>query len=225
MTWRAIVDQLLSSLFEPPCAACKQRLSSPLDGAVCGSCWTALRLTPHLHHVSQGSSSPSLISSWCAVDHYEGRMKEIVHALKYERRRSIAAPLGGLMRLAGAPVLRDADVVVPVPLHRRREYQRGFNQAEDLAQHLGVPVIRMLKRSRHTHSQIELPKAQREQNVRGAFELAEAWGLRPEACVVVLVDDVSTTGSTLEACAKVLRAAGVKDVRAVTAARVVSVRR
>ena len=128
------------------------------------------------------------------------------------------------MRLAGAPVLRDADVVVPVPLHRRREYQRGFNQADDLALHLGVPVVRMLKRSRHTHSQIELPKAQREQNVRGAFELAEACGLRPEACVV-LVDDVSTTGSTLDACAKVLRSAGAKDVRAVTAARVVSGRR
>lgn len=200
-----------------------------LDGAVCASCWTALRITPHLHHVSPAGS---LVSAWCAVDHYEGRMKEIVHALKYDRRRSIAAPLGALMRLAGAPVLRDADVVVPVPLHRRREYQRGFNQADDLALHLGVPVVRMLKRSRHTHSQIELPKAQREQNVRGAFELAEACGLRPEArdlkpegCVVVLVDDVSTTGSTLDACATVLRAAGVKDVRAVTAARVVSGRR
>ena len=221
MSWRVVVDQLLSTLFEPPCAACHQRKARPLDGAVCASCWTALRITPHLHHVSPAGS---LVSAWCAVDHYEGRMKEIVHALKYDRRRSIAAPLGALMRLAGAPVLRDADVVVPVPLHRRREYQRGFNQADDLALHLGVPVVRMLKRSRHTHSQIELPKAQREQNVRGAFELAEACSLRHEACVV-LVDDVSTTGSTLDACAKVLRSAGAKDVRAVTAARVVSGRR
>ena len=60
-------------------------------------------------------------------------MKEIVHALKYERRRSIAPRLGGLMRECAAALLRDADAVVPVPLHRRREYQRGFNQADDLA--------------------------------------------------------------------------------------------
>ena len=116
MSWRVVVDQLLSTLFEPPCAACQQRKARPLDGAVCASCWTALRLTPHLHHVSQGSSSPSLISSWCAVDHYEGRMKEIVHALKYERRRSIAAPLGTVMRECAKEMLRDADIVVPVHL-------------------------------------------------------------------------------------------------------------
>ena len=82
----------------------------------------------------------------CAVDRYEGRMKDIIHALKYERRRSIAPPLGALMRERGAELLRDADVVVPVPLHPRREYQRGFNQAEDLARQLGVPVLPLLKR-------------------------------------------------------------------------------
>ena len=79
MSWRVVVDQLLSTLFEPPCAACHQRKARPLDGAVCASCWTALRITPHLHHVSRAGS---LVSAWCAVDHYEGRMKEIVHALK-----------------------------------------------------------------------------------------------------------------------------------------------
>lgn len=152
-------------------------------------------------------------------------MKEIVHALKYERRRSIAAPLGTVMRECAKEMLRDADIVVPVPLYPLREYRRGFNQADDLAQHLGVPIARILRRARHTHSQIELPKQAREENVRGAFVLAETHDQPPAGCVAVLVDDVSTTGSTLAACARVLRAAGVREVRAVTAARVVSGRR
>ena len=158
----------------------------------------------------------------CAVDHYEGRMKEIVHALKYDRRRSIAAPLGNLMRSAGARVLRDAEVVVPVPLHPRREYQRGFNQADDLARHLGLPVAPLLKRVVFTQPQIELPKEDRHRNVRDAFaHTPNPRSPIPVPFIVVLIDDVSTTGATLDACARVLKNAGVKEVRALTAARVV----
>jgi ComF family protein len=167
------------------------------------------------------------------VDHYEGRMKEVVHALKYERRRSISPRLGALMRECGAALLKDADVVVPVPLHPRREYERGFNQAEDLASHLGLPVARLLTRVKHTHSQIELPRHERQENVKDAFALSQGprslipgpRSLIPDPRIVVLVDDVSTTGSTLEACARVLRDAGVKEVRALTAARVVTSKR
>lgn len=151
-------------------------------------------------------------------------MKEIIHALKYERRRSISPRLGSLMRECGAAALQDANAVVPVPLHPRREYDRGFNQAEDLAMHLGLPVMRLLKRVRHTPSQIELPKNQRQQNVKDAFGLQRsAIGEMPR--IVVVVDDVSTTGSTLDACARVLKDAGVEEVRALTAARVVNARR
>jgi ComF family protein len=161
----------------------------------------------------------------CAVDRYEGRMKEIIHALKYERRRSIAPPLGELMRMTGARILKDADLVVPVPLHPRREYQRGFNQADDLARHLGVPVVPLLKRVVFTRSQIELPADQRHANVKNAFGLTVPGSRLPAPGVVVLVDDVATTGATLEACATVLKRGGVKEVRAITAARVVSERR
>jgi ComF family protein len=213
---------LLSTLFEPPCAACRQRLLHPLDGAVCADCWTALRLAPPLVdqlRVGDGAD-------WCcAVDRYEGRMKEIIHALKYDRRRSIAPPLGGLMREAGARVLRQADVVVPVPLHPRREYQRGFNQADDLARHLGLPVAPLVKRVAFTQSQIELPKEQRQENVKDAFALSVPGSRFRIPSLVVLVDDVSTTGATLDACARVLKRAGVKEVRALTAARVVHERR
>ena len=96
-------------------------------------------------------------------------MKDIIHSLKYERRRSIAPPLGSLMKECGVQLLQDANLVVPVPLHPRREYQRGFNQAEDLAHELGPPVARLLVRTRHTQSQIELPKHERQDNVRDAF--------------------------------------------------------
>ena len=216
----SVVNFALSTLFEPPCAACKQRLLRPLAGAVCEQCWAGLRLATHL---TERYSSDHAVSWACAVDRYEGRMKDIVHSLKYERRRSIAPPLGGLMRECGVQLLHDANLVVPVPLHPRREYQRGFNQAEDLARELGPPVARLLVRTRHTPSQIELPKNERQDNVRDAFAFRpDPRSLSPNPRVVVLVDDVSTTGATLEACARVLKASGVKEVRALTAARVVS---
>jgi ComF family protein len=149
-------------------------------------------------------------------------MKEIIHALKYERRRSIAPPLGELMRMTGARLLKDADLVVPVPLHPRREYQRGFNQADDLARHLGLPVVPLLKRVVYTQSQIDLPREKRRANVKDVFGLSVPGSRLPVPGVIVLVDDVSTTGSTLDACARVLKDAGVKEVRAITAARVVT---
>lgn len=244
MSLQAAANQLLSSLFEPPCAGCRQRLRDPLDGAVCSDCWTSLSLAHPLH---EHFPADHAISWACAVDHYDGRMKEIVHALKYDRRRTISTRLGALMRERGDALLCDADLVVPVPLHPRREYQRGFNQAEDLAGHLGLPVARLLRRARYTRSQIELPKHQRQENVKGAFVIDEPKGSSLQellcakgfplrsACsdepsgssslVVVLVDDVSTTGSTLDACARVLRSAGVREVRALTAARVDRARR
>jgi ComF family protein len=193
-------------------------LRYPLRGAVCDDCWLQLRLAPPL--IDQLRSDG--VDWSCAVDRYDGRMKEIIHALKYERRRSIAPPLGALMRATGARLLKDADAVVPVPLHRRREYQRGFNQAQDLAMHLGPPVMQLLTRTRHTHSQIDLPKDQRRANVKDAFALKPPGSRLTAPGIVVLVDDVATTGATLDACATVLKNAGVKEVRALTAARVVS---
>jgi len=234
VTWRSLVNHTLSSLFEPPCAGCRRRLLRPLDGAVCDDCWTSLRLASRpldQRHADHG------VDWACAVDRYEGRMKEIIHALKYERRRSIAPPLGELMRISGSRLLEDADIVVPVPLHPRREYQRGFNQADDLARHLGLPVVPLLKRVVFTRSQVELPKEERHANVKNAFAFRpdprlvlrsasrEGGSPIPDPRIVVLVDDVATTGATLDACATVLKRSGVREVRALTAARVVTERR
>ena len=230
MSWRALANSLLSSLFEPTCAACSQVLLQPLNGAVCERCWASIRRGTSLNEHPRGRHA---VDWACAVDLYEGRLRDIIHALKYERRRSIAKPLGGLMRESGAELLRGAELAVPVPLHPRRERARGFNQADDLARQLGLPVAPLLQRVRFTTSQIELPAEERHQNVRDAFVLGRIPGPGPRTpdpgpripAIVVLVDDVSTTGATLDACARVLKAAGVKEVRALTAARVVTGRR
>jgi ComF family protein len=156
-----------------------------------------------------------------AIGAYDGALRAIVHALKYEGRRSLARPLADLMRRRGADVLDGAACVIPVPLHASRRRHRGFNQAADLARHLGVPSIAALRRVRPTPTQTGLPAARRHRNMRDAFVVTRAARTLTEA-VVVLVDDVSTTGATLEACARVLKDAGVREVRALTAARVVT---
>ena len=141
-----------------------------------------------------------------------------MHALKYDGCRSLAKPLGQLMRQHGRDVIDGADVVVPVPLHGRRRRARGFNQAEDLARQIGLPVVHALRRVRATSSQTDLPAARRHANVRDAF--ARRRGRNVRGWRVLVVDDVCTTGATIEACARVLRQAGAVDVSALTAARV-----
>jgi len=154
---------------------------------------------------------------------FEGPLRSAIHAFKYEGRRSLAGPIGDLMHSVGADVLRDAHTIVPVPLHPWRHFRRGFNQAADLSRTLGPPVVHALWRTRATVSQSGLTAAARRRNVAGAFRLSPLLStttrerlLRDR--IVVLVDDVRTTGATLHACAEVLLAAGVREVRALTAA-------
>ena len=200
-------------MLAPRCAACQVPLDHPSAGAVCPRCWDAVvPLTP-----LGCCSVPPHIALASAIGPYEDSLKNIIHALKYEQRRSIARGLAQRMRAAGGEVLQGADVVVPVPLHRARERERGFNQAHEFARHLGVRMTEALVRTRETAAQADLPATRREVNVRGAFALRN--GISVEGLIVVLVDDVSTTGATLNACAAPLLAAGAQEVRALTAAR------
>ncbi len=220
MSLRALADTLLAVFFAPPCAVCNGVLERPLDGAVCPACWAALQPRP-------SPFSLRTVSCASAIGPYEATLRDVIHALKYDGRRSIAPRLSALMARYGSDVLRDADLAIPVPLHRRRQRQRGFNQADDLARALGLPVARVLRRVRATQPQVELPAEKRRDNVRDAFAIARArWSTTGRNLstvtgrVVVLVDDVATTGATLDACAQVLKIAGAKEVRALTAARV-----
>jgi ComF family protein len=156
---------------------------------------------------------------------YTGALRAIIHAFKYRRRRSLATPLAQLMRQHGEALIEDVDWVVPVPLHRTRARQRGFNQADDLARALRLPTLHALRRVRATRPQSDLPAARRNRNVRDAFALPRLRTRRVARTLagrcVILVDDVSTTGATLNACARVLKTAGAREVRALTAARAV----
>ena len=121
-------------------------------------------------------------------------------------------------------MLDDVDCVVPVPLHWRREHQRGFNQAREIARHLGPPVVCALVRRRATRPQVELAADRRKANVAAAFAARRAWfgDDRIRGKNVLLIDDVSTTGATLDACARVLQECGARSVCALTAARVIA---
>jgi ComF family protein len=152
---------------------------------------------------------------------YEGELRDIIHAFKYEGRRSLARGVAEMMRMAGADVLCGADYVVPVPLHPWRRFRRGFNQASDLAARLDVPAIPVLWRVQATAPQTGLSAAARRRNVRRAFAMSpfvRDGRARVRGTTVVLVDDVHTTGATLDACAAVLLDAGTREVRALTAA-------
>jgi ComF family protein len=171
------------------------------------------------------------ITSGMSAGRYEGALRDIIHAFKYEGRRTLADQLGAWMRDSGEPILRDCDFIIPVPLHPWRRMQRGFNQARDLATRLDRPVVDALRRVRPTKSQMLLDAAARRTNVRAAFapSLISGAGLsrvcgaglcgpRFQNRIVVLVDDVRTTGTTLDECAGVLGAAGAREVRALTLA-------
>jgi ComF family protein len=242
-------EALVAVLLAPRCASCRELLDDPLGGPVCGQCWASIHpLTPPLCDAC-GDPLPSLrvlghpdaVCARCrrqpptvdrsrAAGTYEGALRQIVFAIKYEGRRSLTGPLAELMRLRGQDVLAGADCLVPVPLHWRRRHRRGFNQAVELARGLGLPVCCALRRVRATRPQVQLPAAERHRNVRNAFALSRrSWlqslSARPQNPVqgkcVVLVDDVSTTGATLDECARALKAAGAVEVRALTAARAI----
>ena len=233
-----ILDGVLALVWAPRCAACDSLLAYPTRGVVCDDCWRHVpKLTPPLcrrcgaplatrspENASCTSGHPeSGLTRRRAAGVYEGTLRAIIHAFKYQHRHSLSRPLAALMRSAGDELLSDADYVVPVPLHPARRWSRGFNQAGALARHLGVPVHYSLRRTRPTPPQTTLTAAQRWINVHAAFALKHWVGRGPfepnlKGCVVVLVDDVATTGATLEACAQVLLSAGAREVRALTAA-------
>lgn len=240
---KSAIDGVLSVVLAPGCAACGELLAQPTRGPVCPACWRSiLPLTPplcdrcgdplltwrtvdaRLQECARCRRARPAVDRSRAIGAYDGALRAIVHALKYEGRRSLARPLGALMRQRGADILAGAACAIPVPLHASRRRHRGFNQAADLARHVGLPVYAALRRCRATATQTALPAAQRHRNVRDAFVLAGA-GRTLRGAIVVIVDDVSTTGATLDACARVLKTAGVAEVRALTAARVVTTRR
>lgn len=152
-----------------------------------------------------------------AVARYDGRMRTLIHQFKFLDRGDLKVLFGKWLAAAGAPLLGECDLIMPVPLHRRRLLWRRFNQSAMLAKEVGrsagLPVIANgLRRVRRTRPQIGLSEEQRRANVRRAFKLTTAAEAAVAEQRVLLVDDVITTGATVNACARVLKRAGATRV-------------
>jgi ComF family protein len=190
------------------CAVCNTPFLNayPLDQfGVCAACRSGLRGFDH-------AASFGL---------YEGPLRSLIHLYKYSGMKPLARPLAKYLDRI-VPDDQQYDAIVPVPLHWRKRWQRGFNQSEILARHLGkvrgIPVSNALRRKRPTATQAGLASAGRRRNVAGAFELSSRAKLAGTR--LLLIDDVMTTGATASACAGVLKRGGAKSVSLLTLARV-----
>ncbi len=155
---------------------------------------------------------------------YSGAARQIVQNLKYRDRADLAPWMAAWMARAGHELLADADLIVPVPLHRRRFFQRRFNQSAELGRHLArlseLPLsVSAVVRIRRTRQQVGLGAKAREDNVRGAFRVCEPDAVRGRR--VIVVDDVITTGATVSAVARALKRAGARDVDVLAFARAI----
>ena len=210
MPIRSLLDAFLALLFPDRCGGCAR-----LGELLCQGCRASLQPYPH------GSDRfPASLSDVRIAFLFSGPLREVVHQFKYRPVRRLAQPLGILMAASLAQHPLVADAVLPVPLHHDRLAERGFNQAEELArevaQALRLPLIgNRLSRTRATEQQARLDARARAENMRGAFQ----WHGAATPHRVLLVDDVLTTGATMDACAKALRTAGVEVVYGLALAR------
>ena len=245
--WAALFDvanrvarAALDAVVPPTCPACRTQVAEP--HALCAACWSKLAWIdrpwcercglpfdyatglPGAAVCAACLVRPPVCAMSRAALRYDPGSRGLVLAFKHADRTQNAPAFAAWMSRAGADVLDGADLLVPVPLHWTRLVRRRFNQAALLARALSkrtsVPFAPdALARVRMTRTQGDLTRAQRRINVRGAFKARRTASVRGKT--VVLIDDVMTTGATFEACARALRRAGAKEVRALALARVV----
>ena len=226
-------------LFPPVCAGCRRHVTQP--GTLCGACWPKLKFleqpwcpvmgTPFVHEMGEGFLSAEAIANPPPFDRaraavaYSGVARQMVHGLKYSDRAELAPWMARWMVRAGAELVADADVVIPVPLHWRRFLLRRFNQSAELARAIaglaGKPFAPLgVARVKVTRQQVGLGLRDREDNVRGAFRVPPEHDITVRGRRVLVVDDVYTTGSTVSAMARALKKNGAAGVDVLTFARV-----
>ena len=231
-------EALLSLLYPPHCAICEMTLEP--GSHLCGSCRDATRKirAPFCATCSQpfdgaidgafscANCGQRRFHFECAVTCYKSRgvVRELIHRFKYQHEFYLRHPLADWLaetledpRIASRPF----DFFVPVPLHAARQREREFNQAhvlaELLSQRSGKPVLACLRRIRYTTTQTRFDRAERMENLLNAFQMRKTTNVQGRH--LVLVDDVLTTGSTVDECARILKNAGAASVRVVTVAR------
>jgi ComF family protein len=184
----------------PSCRVC----SRPLVSGLASSCGECIAETPHF-------------KAAVCFGLYEGAVREAIHILKFSGVRRLSSPLAGLLLDKGLP---PADFIVPVPLSAKGLRKRGFNQSALIGKHIskykGIPLLTgALVKTKETLPQVGLLKKERKANVRGAF--AARGNLKGKK--IILLDDVMTTGATVNECSKMLMKAGAEDVLVLTVAR------
>ncbi|HVV94988.1 MAG TPA: ComF family protein [Hyphomicrobiales bacterium] len=230
---RRFGGRLLDLALPPLCLGCGRPVGD--HRALCAPCWADFhpiarpfceRLgTPFAIDLGPGALSPKAIADPPAFDRaravarFDGTARHLVHRLKYSDRLDLAPAMGRWMRRAGSEVLDGADALVPVPLHAFRLWRRKFNQSAELARAIAVaggpPVsYGALRRTRPTRPQVGLSASERARNLQGAFAVRPPGRAAVAGRRLVLIDDVMTTGSTLDAAARVLRRAGAASVDA-----------
>ena len=236
----ALARRLLDAILPPQCLSCRDLVAEP--GQLCADCWSSIRFidTPFCTVCGRPfeyESGPETLCGDCAahlpsytraraVMIYDDASRDLILGFKRGDRLEGAPAFGQWMARSGRSLLEGADFILPVPLHRRRLFARRFNQAAVLAHAIGksagIPVLADgLTRKRPTPSQAGLSRAGRFRNVRGAFTVRPRHGQAIRGRHVVLVDDVMTTGATVESCARALLKGGAASVSVITLARVI----
>ncbi len=241
---RGLLRSALYFLLPAPCLACAQAVRDPRRSlGLCASCRGRLERWPSdgcdsCGRPLDGAHLPAgyrcgacrrrpppyrrLLSAWS----YQSPLDAVLTGLKFRRLEYLGAQLGrAVVDLLGSEIA-DCDLVVPVPLHWRRFLRRGFNQAAAIARpiatELGQPIAGVLRRQRATPAQSRLSRVERRRNLRDAFTVRDNPVFRPTSCAgrhVLLVDDIVTTETTLQAAAVCLSRAGAASVTALTVAR------
>lgn len=238
---RAALGVVLDAALPPLCASCRTPLSDV--GGLCPACWSHVSFIAPPYCERLGipfayDPGPGILSMEAIADppaygraraavRYDDIARDLVHRLKYGDRLDLATSMGRWMARAGRELLDDADALVPVPLHWRRLWGRRFNQAAVLAKAAaadsGVPVLTAaLRRMRATTQQVGLSRSARATNVQGAFAVTKEGKAAIYRKRLVVVDDVLTSGATVDACAKALLHAGASNVDVLVFARVVA---
>jgi len=229
-----ITSTLLDFIFPPQCFLCKRG-----GHVLCTTCLATLRSPSiprcqHCHTIltakgicRQCWEHPLRLSGLRTFSVYREPLRTCIHALKYEGRQQLAEPLGRLLAEAYISYKLRADIVLPVPLHATRLQERGYNQSALLASvcaKLSGIAYRddLLIRQRPTQPQVGLSLQERSRNVTGAFQPTRTFTAATEAFAkrrILIIDDVCTTGSTIEACANALFAAGARSIWGLVLAR------
>lgn len=219
---------LLDFIYPPFCLSCSDSLP---DGRqrVCVRCWNAIgrssRDLPLFLETRKKLLTSELVDDLvsCFVFEKEGPFQHIAHALKYQGYESLGLELGRRLGTVFREWELAGDMLVPIPLHRRKQRERGYNQAEQVARGVfrvtSIPVrTDLVRRTRFTQSQTTLSIEERKKNMEAAFEVVPGKENAVNGRCIVLVDDVITTGATIVACASALRDAGARRVIASSAA-------